>query len=127
MNALSIISYNHLNKAFWDNKLDTPEYIIARGDHGSDQLQFLKCSTVILDFYFSNKSEEEEKEIIEAYTLQLQQKSNPVTLFVLSPNFVGSFLINHHRKNVQMIAHNFCGTMLDLINSTSRKQSRKAS
>lgn len=127
MNSLAIIKYNNYNKGFWNSKLDSSNYVLVQGSQASNQIQFLNCDTMILDFYFSTTSEEEEKEIIASCVAQLQNRPTPVTLFVLSPCYTGSIMLNQHKENVQLIAHNFCGSMLELINATTHNQNLKAS
>jgi hypothetical protein len=116
MKNLSILKLNNFEAFFWKAKLGFHQkFNLVEYSDESLAATKLKADVVILDFYFSGTSLEEEKEITIEVMSSLKLSGRKVQLFVLSPSFAGEKILNIKKGDLKVSCHNFSITILENI------------
>lgn len=116
MKNLSILKLNDFDTFFWKAKLGfNQEFHLHRYSEES-LLEVSENSTVVIvDFYFSKTSLDEEQEIRLDIIDELISTNRDIQLFLLSPSYAGESMLKIKRSNLEIKGHNFSALMLDEI------------
>lgn len=120
MTTLNVLTNNHLGVAFWEQRT---------GLFGAIKIQELKRSIfidllnskskyILIDFYFWNKSLDQEIQFLEELLSFAKQTDHECSIFVLSSCFAGINLEQFEQGKLQIIQHNYSFEILKLIATT---------
>ena len=129
MKNLTILKLNNFDTTFWKSKLGfNQEFNLL--DYSDQNLlgPAFNSSIVVLDFYFSATSLDEEHEITLNVMSQLVYCKHKIDLFVLSPSYAGETILHIGKKYLDVYCHNFSGDILEqLCNQLANINFKKAS
>ena len=130
MENLSILKLNDFDTFFWKAKVGfNQEFNLL--DYSEEALSKVveESSIVIVDFYFSRTSLDEEQEIRLNIIEELLFAKRDIQLFILSPSYAGETMLKIKRSNLRIKGHNFSSQMMEEIANALRAQliTKKAS
>lgn len=130
MKKTHILKLNNFDTTFWKAKLGFGQDFLL-SDYNSDSLKEAGANAqiVILDFYFSRTSMDEEQAIRIETMAHLALTNRPITLYVLSPSYAGETILKIKKSSLEVNCHNFSGIILEKIcqHLESNNNTKKAS
>jgi hypothetical protein len=116
MKNLTILKLNNFDLFFWKAKLGFNQDITLENYTDESLLKARsKSDLIILDFYFSRTSLDEEQSITINVMSDLFLAKQSIDLFILSPSYAGETILNLKKGKLKVQCHNFSGTILENI------------
>lgn len=130
MKNLSILKLNDFDTFFWKAKLGfNREFDLYK--YSEESLAEVKenSTVIIVDFYFSKTSLDEEQQIRLDIIDELVFAQREIQLFFLSPSYAGESMLKIKRSNLEIKGHNFSPLILEEISKALQPEiiTKKAS
>lgn len=116
MENLTILKLNTFDQYFWSAKLgfDKTFTLLDYSEENLNQTAAV-AQSIIVDFYFSQTSLDEEQEITLSILNALRNSGRKTTLFLLSPSYAGETIRKFTVDRTEIIKHNFSMQMIEEI------------
>ena len=121
MGSLGVLKFNNYSKLFWQCRLG-PSSIFEVEHFSSEKLfEFLNqgLDILLIDFYFSNISLEEEESIKQDIINACQKDCALKELYFLSPTYAGEQIRVLEISNFKLVEHNFSLNLLESLHISS--------